>query len=255
MRSTLRLLANVKPARFLQPHAPTGLTGLTTHPRPRQALLILYTTTLNKLQSIPESSVYRQATEALTKHRLKIVESTKPPGYEKWQQEVQQKAAANPDLVKTISTPSGALAGVYSMLAGRVSDLEKRHYAENMENALRQIKEEKEQFEKLQEREKSAVARWSTEKQEAEKLEEEEEPVAAQPRIDLFEEPALEAAQISEIENQIGAGLIEEVIEVAEGELKLVDDMVKFKVWEELVEKPKPGQWTYFGRNRDDDAS
>ncbi|OJD15564.1 hypothetical protein AJ78_04187 [Emergomyces pasteurianus Ep9510] len=254
MRSTLRLLADVKSARFLQPHAPTGLTGLTTHPRPRQALLILYTTTLNKLQSIPESSVYRQATEALTKHRLKIVESTKPPGYEKWQQEVQQQAAANPELVKTISTPTGALAGVYSILAGRVSDLEKRHYAENMENALRQIKEEKEQFEKLPESEKSAVAQWSKQKEETEKLQD-EEPVAAEPRIDLYEEPALEAAQISEIENQIGAGLIEEVIEVAEGELKLVDDMIKFKVWEELVEKPKPGQWTYFGRNRGSDAS
>ncbi|KAG5302219.1 NADH-ubiquinone oxidoreductase [Histoplasma ohiense] len=250
MRSSLRLLAKVKSARYLQPHAPTGLTGLTTHPRPRQALLILYTTTLNKLQNIPESSVYRQATEALTKHRLKIIESTKPPGYDKWQQEVQQKVAANPDLVKIISTPSGALAGVYSLLGGRVSNLEKRHYAENMENALRQIAEEKEQFEKLPEDLKPAVAQWSREKEESERLQREEEPVATKSRIDLYEEPALEATQISEIEHQIGAGLIEEVIEVAEGELKLVDDMIKFKVWEELVEKPKPGQWTYFGRDR-----
>ncbi|PGH03961.1 NADH dehydrogenase (ubiquinone) 1 alpha subcomplex 5 [Blastomyces parvus] len=255
MRSSLRLLANVKSARYLQPHAPTGLTGLTTHPRPRQALLILYTNTLNKLQNVPESSVYRQATEALTKQRLKIVESTKPPGYDKWQQEVQQKVAANPDLVKTISTPSGGLAGVYSLLGGRVSELEKRHYAENMENALHQIKEEKEQFEKLPENVKPAVARWSKEKHETEQLENKEESTSPEPRIDLYEEPALEAAQISEIENQIGAGLIEEVIEVAEGELKLVDDMIKFKVWEELVEKPKPGQWTYFGRERGSDAS
>ncbi|KKZ66652.1 hypothetical protein EMCG_00215 [[Emmonsia] crescens] len=255
MRSTLRLLADVKPARYLQPHAPTGLTGLTTHPRPRQALLILYTTTLKKLQNIPESSVYRQATEALTKQRLKIIESTKPPGYDKWQQEVQQKVAANPDLVKAISTPSGALAGVYWTLTGRVSELEKRHYAENMETALRQIKEENEQFEKLPESNKPAVARWSTQQREDEKAEDEEESDAAAPSIELYEEPALEAAQISEIENQIGAGLIEEVIEVAEGELKLVDDMIKFKVWEELVEKPKPGQWTYFGRDRGGDAS
>ncbi|KAL2368363.1 hypothetical protein RJ035_002649 [Blastomyces gilchristii] len=255
MRSSLRLLANVKSARYLQPHAPTGLTGLTTHPRPRQALLILYTNTLNKLQNIPESSVYRQATEALTKHRLKIVESTKPPGYDKWHQEVQQKVAANPDLVKAMSTPSGGLAAVYTPLGGRVSELEKRHYAENMENALRKIKEEEEQFEKLPERVKPAVTRWSKEKQETEQLENKEEPAAAEPRIDLYDEPALEAAQISEIENQIGAGLIEEVIEVAEGELKLVDDMIKFKVWEQLVENPKPGQWTYFGRERGSDAS
>jgi hypothetical protein len=37
-------------------------------------------------------------------------------------------------------------------------------------------------------------------------------------------------ARISEVESQIGAGLIEEVIQVAEGEEKLVDEMVKSKV-------------------------
>lgn len=36
--------------------------------------------------------------------------------------------------------------------------------------------------------------------------------------------------RISEIENKIGGGLIEEVIQVAEGELRLVDEMVKSKV-------------------------
>ena len=36
--------------------------------------------------------------------------------------------------------------------------------------------------------------------------------------------------RISDMENQIGAGLIEEVIQVAEGELKLVDTMVEAKV-------------------------
>ena len=36
--------------------------------------------------------------------------------------------------------------------------------------------------------------------------------------------------RVAEIENQIGAGLIEEVIQVAEGELKLVDEMSKSKV-------------------------
>ena len=36
--------------------------------------------------------------------------------------------------------------------------------------------------------------------------------------------------RISEIEQQIGAGLIEEVIQVAEGELKLVDEMAKSQV-------------------------
>jgi NADH dehydrogenase (ubiquinone) 1 alpha subcomplex subunit 5 len=36
--------------------------------------------------------------------------------------------------------------------------------------------------------------------------------------------------RISELENKIGAGLIEEVIQVAEGELQLIDTMEKTKV-------------------------
>lgn len=35
--------------------------------------------------------------------------------------------------------------------------------------------------------------------------------------------------RISEIEQQIGAGLIEEIIQVAEGELKVVDELYKSK--------------------------
>ena len=35
--------------------------------------------------------------------------------------------------------------------------------------------------------------------------------------------------RILELENKIGSGLIEEVIQVAEGELKLVDTMVQAK--------------------------
>ena len=36
--------------------------------------------------------------------------------------------------------------------------------------------------------------------------------------------------RISDLESKLGAGLIEEVIQVAEGEHKLVDDMIKSKV-------------------------
>jgi NADH dehydrogenase (ubiquinone) 1 alpha subcomplex subunit 5 len=70
--------------------------------------------------------------------------------------------------------------------------------------------------------------------------------------------------RITDLENKIGAGLIEEVIQVAEGELKLVDVMLNSKVyvqsitsmteanlyyrWEDLEEKPVEGQWTYFMR-------
>lgn len=61
-------------------------------------------------------------------------------------------------------------------------------------------------------------------------------------KIKLDPEPQLTVEQISDIESKIGAGLIEEVIQVAEGEHKLVDMMIEAKAWEELEEKPAEGQ-------------
>lgn len=55
---------------------PTGLTGVHPASQPRQRLLNLYTSTLESLQGIPEHAVYRQSVEALTRDRLKVVEST-----------------------------------------------------------------------------------------------------------------------------------------------------------------------------------
>jgi NADH dehydrogenase (ubiquinone) 1 alpha subcomplex subunit 5 len=70
-----------------------------------------------------------------------------------------------------------------------------------------------------------------------------------------------------DVENKLGAGLIEEVIQVAEGELRLADILLQAKAyayykklssipftnlidrWEDLEEKPVEGQWTYFQRD------
>lgn len=90
MRATLRRFANIQLGRFLEAGNPTGLTGLLTHPTPRSTLLYLYSQTLEKLKALPEHSVYRQSTEALTKHRYKIVESFKAPGYEEWCKKAQE---------------------------------------------------------------------------------------------------------------------------------------------------------------------
>lgn len=97
MRSTLRLLAAVKPGRYLEAGAPTGLTGLYTHPSPRSSLLYLYGSILEKLKSLPESSVYRQSTEAITKHRMSIIQQIKPPGFDEWQKRAVEKIEKNPD--------------------------------------------------------------------------------------------------------------------------------------------------------------
>lgn len=82
-------LANMRPstrllARYLEAGTPTGLTGLWTHSTPRSTLLYLYGTTLSRLQAIPPTSLYRQSVEAVTKHRMALVEAQVPPGYDAW---------------------------------------------------------------------------------------------------------------------------------------------------------------------------
>ncbi|KAJ5087496.1 NADH-ubiquinone oxidoreductase 29.9 kDa subunit [Penicillium angulare] len=236
MRSTFRLLANVKP-RYLEPFAPTGLTGLITHPSPRPTLIFLYTNTLQKLQSFPESSAYRQSVEALTRHRLQIVESQKPPGFEEWLERVKKTVGAEPERFAQLQLKNGTFAYAAS---------QERDFTDNARG-------QEWDGEKL-----SATTEGPTRTPEEEaewKKIIEEGSESANDHSDFHEvamkwenEPALEASQVSEIEQQIGAGLIEEIVQVAEAESQLVDELFKAKVWEELEEKAAPGQWTYFER-------
>jgi NADH dehydrogenase (ubiquinone) 1 alpha subcomplex subunit 5 len=55
--------------------------------------------------------------------------------------------------------------------------------------------------------------------------------------------------RVNHIEQEIQAGLIEEIILVAEFETALVDTMYKSKVWEDLEESPNQGQWAYYERD------
>ncbi|KAK3065283.1 hypothetical protein LTS18_003157 [Coniosporium uncinatum] len=103
MRAALRLLAQVKPQsaqRFLEAGSPTGLTGLFTHPSPRSTLIYLYSSTLDKLKGVPESSVYRHSTEALTKHRLSIISAVKPDGFDAWQERIRKEVETHGDELK-----------------------------------------------------------------------------------------------------------------------------------------------------------
>jgi NADH dehydrogenase (ubiquinone) 1 alpha subcomplex subunit 5 len=97
MRSTFRLLAAVKPARYLEPGHRTGLTGIFTHNSPRSTLLAVYNSTLEKLKAVPESSLYRQSVEAVTKHRMALVEGMVPPGYKEWKAKATKTMAEVPD--------------------------------------------------------------------------------------------------------------------------------------------------------------
>ncbi|GMM46954.1 hypothetical protein DAPK24_035290 [Pichia kluyveri] len=53
---------------------------------------------------------------------------------------------------------------------------------------------------------------------------------------------------IEKIENQIGCGLIEEVVIQAHEELELAKKMAEWKAWEPLEEEPLKDQWVYFGK-------
>ncbi|KAF9428380.1 hypothetical protein BGZ94_002598 [Podila epigama] len=54
----------------------TGIYGLPVHPNPRPHLIKIYSDTLKALEQIPEHAVYRQATSAMTTHRLNVVKNT-----------------------------------------------------------------------------------------------------------------------------------------------------------------------------------
>lgn len=117
MRAAIRLLASVKPGRFLEAGNPTGLTGLFTHPSPRSTLIALYSETLDKLETFPEHSVYRQSAEAITRHRLKIVDSVKPESYEAWSERARKRIEAHPELFPAQKDSSGGM----SVLDGRIA--------------------------------------------------------------------------------------------------------------------------------------
>lgn len=216
MRPALRLLASVQKAQFLEAGAPTGLTGLLTHASPRSALLYTYNNTLEKLKFFPEHSVYRQSTEALTRHRLSVIESIKPAGLEEWQSRVQKIVDEHPEAFRKIpiASQSGEKAfnvvwkpqALEGMATAEWDDeyVPKKPYMEGPGT-----EEDKKDMDQHMQRDLRAEN-------------------AKIPRIEA--EPPLSAEQVVDIENQISAGLIEEIIQVAEGENKLADTMVQNKV-------------------------
>lgn len=219
MRPALRLLASVqkpKPSQYLEPGAPTGLAGLFVHSTPRSTLLYVYNNTLEKLKAFPEHSVYRQSTEALTKHRLSVIESVKPAGLEEWQTRTQKLVDAHPEAFRKIpiSTPGGENSfnvvwkpeALQGMATAEWDDeyVPKKPFIEGPAG-----EEDKKDMDKHLTRDLRAEN-------------------AKIPRIEP--EPALTVDQISEIENKIQAGLLEEIIQVAEGENQLVDTLAKSQV-------------------------
>ncbi|KAF2113337.1 NADH-ubiquinone oxidoreductase 29.9 kd subunit precursor [Lophiotrema nucula] len=232
MRAASRLFAAVKPGQYLEAGNPTGLTGLLTHASPRSTLLYLYSSTLDKLAQIPESSVYRQSTEALTKHRLAVVEGVKPPGHDAWAQKVQYMYSEHPEAFDAKQTSKGV-----NIEVAPKEEVDPREAGAAWDGELRSPTLEGIRSQRARRTQSKLMGGGPTFKPEA---------ILDKPTLDA--EPQLTAEQISDIESRIGAGLIEEVIQVAEGEHKLVDEMIKSKAWEPLEEPAPAGQWSYFER-------
>lgn len=230
MRNTLRLLAIVKPGRYLEAGNPTGLTGLFTHAAPRSTLLYLYGATLDKLQSFPDHSVYRQSTEALTKHRMKIIESIKPEGYEEWAKKAAEKIEKHPEAFQ----PGGTY--VHKSSAGQDFVMHEEKEFEDQEwTSLEGTRSSEEKaaevalLRKGRREDYSKVVNWEPEPPlEASQYVRRLEPLDMICRLQCAD---VLVSRISDAENQIGGGLIEEVIQVAEGELKLVETMAETKVY------------------------
>ncbi|KAI2638192.1 ETC complex I subunit conserved region-domain-containing protein [Xylaria nigripes] len=241
MRRTLRLLANVKPARYLEAGNPTGLTGLYTHASPRSTLLFLYSSTLEKLQRFPESSLYRKSVEAQTKHRMAILEAVEPPGYKAWAERAQKVIDENAQEFKIANSVAGGARAIRVASGGSIF----LHRANPQPGDIRLTEwdgeaDEGEGAEGLRgadERETPAIDAVYDRK-----------PLDIPDKVKWEPEPQMTADQVEEVENKIGAGLIEEVVQMAESEIKLVDIMYEAKIWESLEEKPPAGQWEYFER-------
>ena len=275
MRITLRLLAIVKPGRYLEAGNPTGLTGLFTHAAPRSNLLYLYGATLDKLKAFPDHSVYRQSTEALTKHRMKIIESIKPEGYDEWATKAAEKIEKYPEAFQ----PNGN----YTLKSAGGQDFVTVEEHEDEDEEWTSLEGTRSSEEKAVE---TALIRRGRRQDYSKTVKWEPEPpleasqyVGHPDSLDLiYLSQCIDVLvhRISDAETQIGGGLIEEVIQVAEGELKLVETMAESQVyvprllairlrrrcsltrvnvdtqcrWEELEEKPPQGQWDYFARDQ-----
>ncbi|KAG6017737.1 hypothetical protein E4U54_004268 [Claviceps lovelessii] len=234
MQPTMRVLA-----RYLEAGTPTGLAGLWTHSNPRSTLLYLYGSTLNKLQSIPEKSLYRQSVESVTRHRMNLVDGFVPAGYDAWAAKAKELISKNPEQFRVTSGRVDGSEARTVKLGDRVFVIGAKHEAGD-------VRYEEWDGEADEGGELEGIRTPAERKDQV--LWAERKPLEDHEKIDWEDEPQLTADQIQELERKIGAGLIEEVIQVAEGELQMIETMAESKIWEDLEETPVEGQWEYFDR-------
>lgn len=222
MRTAQRLYAALasSSSNYLTPHTPTGLTGILTHPFPRPALIYIYSSTLDKLSRLPKDSVYRQSTEALTRHRLNIIESEVPPGFTEWQNKIESET-----LPKLESGEIKALGDLKHLRVQNRPYLFHQYVPSQRDDREVEWNGERDVGERG-EGTRDAKFRAMQAQQEGGQIMEE------QLRGEAIEnEPPLTRDQVGALEEKLGSGLIEEVIEVARREHDLVDIMLENKVY------------------------
>ncbi|EPS35430.1 hypothetical protein H072_11179 [Dactylellina haptotyla CBS 200.50] len=233
MRPAVRLLQSAKAATTkttprLFPFHPTGIAGLPTHPNPRPTLLNVYNATLKKLSELPEESAYRTATEAIVKHRKRVVEEQIPAGFDVWCQDRQKRGLDSQpqydDGVEAVDVSKDQILALTGNWEDSQSD--DHEFVELEDWRKDEIK-------------KARINEWV-----------EKHKKKAPDYEGFLPEPDLSAEQVIAIEEQIGTGLVEEIIVQAYEEYKLVEVMTESKPWEPLMEAPIEGQWTYFEREK-----
>lgn len=267
-------MLRASPATYVPPFTPTGLTGILTHPLPRQTLIGVYSQTLDALKELPSTSVYRQSVENITKTRLAAVEAVKPYGYDEYQKKVesilQKNGLSSPDKKRI-----AYLAVTAAQFRAILNDIKDETHPDDLPMLQRLEEEQKVWDDRLREAiagksendvlpnatldQANAVSggreappatpppAGSVSHNETKGITEEDEKLL-EALQELPREPALTRAQIASIENQIGAGLVEEVITQGVNELNLIKEMKEAKPWEDLEETAPEGQWVYFER-------
>ncbi|KAF8460435.1 hypothetical protein BDZ91DRAFT_739320 [Kalaharituber pfeilii] len=243
LRPTARLLQ----ATPIPPFSPTGLTGLLSHPCPRPTLIAVYNATLTLLNTLPPTSVYRISTINLTNARLNTVASFIPPA-------IQAYNATHIDPILPALESSAEAAGwPKSKLHAAIAAAQIRAAFESLRSTVPENPEgadldAQSWLEKtLRDEERNlGEALDVTALPNSPEATPTSDATVKIPKLPV--EPALTAEQVSELEQKLDAGLIEEVVNQSMAEMNLVKEMIKDKPWEPLQEPPIEGQWEYFER-------
>jgi NADH dehydrogenase (ubiquinone) 1 alpha subcomplex subunit 5 len=247
MLPTFRVLAEAGTQRLV-PFSTTGITGILTHPNPRPALIAIYNHTLTLLSRLPEHSVYRRSTENLTRHRLAIVESVKPEGWEAFQTELKSgKEYHGVQNIKDTAFDLRVIGKQFQAVAGMVS---------TQSPVVREFLQKEVDRWRVGREPTAAEVGVTGDSVPISGLGEdggqnivELDPSATVQEVPLLpEEPPLFAEQVVELEEKLGGGLIEEIIDQGWEELTLIKEMEDAKIWDPLEVQPEEGQWVGFER-------